>query len=364
MTSKQKYRILVVDDDVDICEMMEECLKEKYEVVTVDSGRQALEKLEEVEPDLIILDMMMPLMDGFETCQSIRKRHYFEHTPILFLSAHNTRGNIGKVYESGGSLFLAKPIDPIRLLKNVEICFSQNPPPPRAKRFSMQQLKLVNAEHAASEKGAGRFAAFRASLQGVSHPAIAGQEPQQEALLHPVLPRVLVVEDDPELLSVIEYHLKEKFEVVTALDGLTGADKANRYLPDLIVMDIMMPKLNGFQLCQALRGASAFAHTPIIIITGRRGGREQELFAPLGVNTFLLKPFEMEHLIGLCLGFTHSPGFHIRPKTLSILSEDEPGKTAPETASPPAPDGRFNHEDRFQRALNKSEQFFKPGGGQ
>lgn len=126
-------KILLVDDEQDIVEFLKYNLeKENFEVVVGLNGEEALNKLSEI-PDLIILDIMMPKMDGFETCKCIRENKNFEHTPIIFLTAKAGEANEIKGLELGASDYIQKPISPKKLiarvksnLRNAEIISSGN----------------------------------------------------------------------------------------------------------------------------------------------------------------------------------------------------------------------------------------------
>ena len=110
-------RILVVDDDEMVLMALDELLKpEGYEVHTVSSGRAALEGLEKDVYDLLILDIIMPEMDGFELCKSIRKLEAYKETPIVFLTAKSREEDRLQGIEAGANLFLSKPISPDKLL--------------------------------------------------------------------------------------------------------------------------------------------------------------------------------------------------------------------------------------------------------
>ena len=84
-----KWRVMVVDDEEDVRRIISAALKPKYEVVEAHDGLDGLEKLERYEPDFIILDVMMPLVNGFEACEIIRKNPKFRQEPVLFLSARS-----------------------------------------------------------------------------------------------------------------------------------------------------------------------------------------------------------------------------------------------------------------------------------
>lgn len=113
-------KILLVDDERDIVEFLKYNLeKEDFEVVVSLNGEDALNKLSEY-PDLIILDIMMPIMDGFETCQRIRENKNFKHTPIIFLTAKAGEANEIKGLEIGASDYIQKPISPKKLIARVK----------------------------------------------------------------------------------------------------------------------------------------------------------------------------------------------------------------------------------------------------
>lgn len=113
-------RILVVDDDELVLMALDELLRpEGYEVHSVSSGTQALKRLDETTYDLLVLDIIMPEMDGFDLCKRIREREDYRETPVLFLTAKSREEDRMKGLEAGANLFLSKPISPDKLLKIV-----------------------------------------------------------------------------------------------------------------------------------------------------------------------------------------------------------------------------------------------------
>ena len=110
-------RILVVDDDEMVLMALEELLSpEGYEVHIVLSGAEALERLDQNGYDLLVLDIIMPEMDGFELCKRIREREGYKETPIVFLTAKSREEDRVIGLEAGANLFLSKPISPEKLL--------------------------------------------------------------------------------------------------------------------------------------------------------------------------------------------------------------------------------------------------------
>jgi DNA-binding response OmpR family regulator len=110
-------KILIVDDDELVLIALKELLKaENYEVQTSSRGAEALKKLDQEDFDLLILDIIMPEMDGFELCKKIREKASCKEKPIMFLTAKNQEEDKKRGLEVGGTLFLSKPISPQRLL--------------------------------------------------------------------------------------------------------------------------------------------------------------------------------------------------------------------------------------------------------
>ena len=111
-------RVLVVDDDRVIQQLLEVNLElEGYEVVaTAADGKEALEKIAELKPDLVILDIMMPKMDGLEVCRRLRADPDLAGIPVILLSARAQDMDIREGLEIGASAYLTKPFDPVELL--------------------------------------------------------------------------------------------------------------------------------------------------------------------------------------------------------------------------------------------------------
>ncbi len=120
-TTEKQDRILIVDDNQANCELLEaylaglDCITE----VAVD-GRQALEKAVSFQPDLILLDVMMPKLSGFEVCAKIKRDPQLRRIMILMVTALNELGDIERAVNAGTNDFLSKPVNRVELLKRVE----------------------------------------------------------------------------------------------------------------------------------------------------------------------------------------------------------------------------------------------------
>ena len=110
--------------------------------------------------------------------------------------------------------------------------------------------------------------------------------------------KVLVVEDDPDQLDVIRSTLKAAcFAVGTAANGIDALLKTRSVAPDLIVLDLMLPGLNGFDICESLRQDPATASVPIIMLTGMHGQFGRFAGMEAGASEFLFKPFDPQELV-------------------------------------------------------------------
>jgi DNA-binding response OmpR family regulator len=110
-------------------------------------------------------------------------------------------------------------------------------------------------------------------------------------------PVVLIVDDDPLLVSLVQHKLKSRgYTVVTATDGASGLERARTLKPDIIVLDIMMPVLDGRSTLLRLREDPQFSKTPVVMLTAR--GREDDIVDLLqhGASDYLVKPFSPEEL--------------------------------------------------------------------
>ncbi|MGB0367821.1 MAG: response regulator transcription factor, partial [Flavobacteriales bacterium] len=126
---KDKSTILIVDDEEDILEFLKYNLKkENFEVHTASSGRKAIDIAQEVHPDLIILDVMMPELDGIETCKELRELPGMENTLIAFLTARNEDYSQIAGFDAGADDYINKPIKPRVLVSRINALLRRNNP--------------------------------------------------------------------------------------------------------------------------------------------------------------------------------------------------------------------------------------------
>ena len=111
-------------------------------------------------------------------------------------------------------------------------------------------------------------------------------------------PRVLIVDDEPDLLSVLRFGLEvEGFDVLEASDGEQGLNMAREHTPDLIVLDLMLPRMDGYKVCRALKFDERYRRIPIFILSARSGETDRRLALDLGADAFITKPYDMKDLV-------------------------------------------------------------------
>jgi DNA-binding response OmpR family regulator len=111
-------------------------------------------------------------------------------------------------------------------------------------------------------------------------------------------PRVLVVDDEPDLVRILEFGLKAAgYAVETASDGQEGLKKARESKPDVILLDLMLPKLDGYKVCRLLKFDERYKHIPIVILSARTQEGDQTLAHEMGANRFLTKPYEFSEIL-------------------------------------------------------------------
>jgi DNA-binding response OmpR family regulator len=122
-----KHKVLVVDDDAFIRRPLEFILREEgFQPITAADGNECLEKIADVRPDLIILDVMMPGRDGFELCKALKRDASYAHIPIILLSARGQEHDRERGLCLGAADFLTKPYSPSELVRRVREILSSN----------------------------------------------------------------------------------------------------------------------------------------------------------------------------------------------------------------------------------------------
>ena len=112
------------------------------------------------------------------------------------------------------------------------------------------------------------------------------------------MPRILIVDDEPNLVLALEHLMKkEGYEIRAAADGEEAVEAAAEFRPDLILLDIMMPKMDGYEVCQRIRANAALQDVAIVMLTAKGREVEREKGLALGADHYITKPFSTREVV-------------------------------------------------------------------
>ena len=174
---EQRYRVLAIDDDEPTLNIINEVLKANFDILTVKKSSLARTAFDYYQPDLVIVDIMMPEVGGFEVIKYIKDEKHASHVFVMILSCKNDPEDMKLGFAKGADFYITKPFQPERLFKNVDIAFRNKPPLRKSKKHSLAESRtyLVSIEKRQQE--------FLAEQEKKKHEEqIAEQEAQQEKL--------------------------------------------------------------------------------------------------------------------------------------------------------------------------------------
>jgi two-component system, cell cycle response regulator len=261
-------RVLVVDDILSNVKLLEAKLTSEYfEVVTAYSGAEALAKMDESEPDIVLLDVMMPGMDGFEVCRRIKANPKTAHVPVVMVTALDQPTDRVAGLEAGADDFLTKPVDDAALFARVR---------------SLVRLKMMTDELRMRET-TGQSMGLLDPASTLIEAGIAG--------------RILIIEDRPESVAWFGAALQPANEVSAvdtfeeALVRVRGGDY------DLIVVSLGMRGFDGLRLCSQLRSLPEGRNVPILVVVSDGDRRKLTQALEMGVNDYLTRPVDKNELV-------------------------------------------------------------------
>lgn len=206
-----KKRILVIDDDPDAAYLLQENLhQQEFEIIGTRNGAEGLKLAVEQQPDAILLDILMPQTSGWQVLHELKENKQTAHIPVILLTVVDKKA-LG--FRLGAADYLLKPLDPVAVREALNRVI--DPHPPRQKK-------------------------------------------------------VLVVDDDPTIADMIRQFLPEsEYHLTSALDGLAGVEAIHAHCPDILLLDLIMPRMDGFDVIEHLRGDPKTRALPIIVISGK-----------------------------------------------------------------------------------------------
>jgi two-component system alkaline phosphatase synthesis response regulator PhoP len=110
--------------------------------------------------------------------------------------------------------------------------------------------------------------------------------------------KIMVVDDEPYIARVIKFKLEQEgYIVISANDGITGLNKIREEKPDLVLLDVMMPGMTGYEVCQKIKGDAELAGIPVVILTAKGQERDREQGFSMGASDYITKPFSPNRLL-------------------------------------------------------------------
>ncbi len=250
MTASGTKSILVIDDDLTIRKVIGHHLKKnQYHPIEVENASQAFDVLRNETVDLVLCDVTMDEMDGFEFCKKVRENENHRFLPFVFVTAKSSLEDKSKAMEVGGDDIITKPFDVDELLIKVKALLR------RSEIYKVYGVKK-QLETAFSDRPA----------------------------------KILFVDDDPSISKLFKYNLeKAGFECTIASNVDEAMISIKNVLPDIIVSDIMMPKTDGFQFRKMLLNDKDLKDIPFIFLTAK--GEENDILDgyDLGITDYVLK---------------------------------------------------------------------------
>ena len=262
-------RVLVVDDIPANVKLLEARLSAEYfEVVTANNGQGALDICARERVDVVLLDVMMPGMDGFEACRRIKSNPATAHVPVVMVTALDQPSDKVQGLESGADDFLTKPVDDIALITRVK---------------NLARLKMLNDEmlmraSTGRQMGITDSAALEKALSGR-----AG--------------RILVVDDHPRSAARLLEALAKTHDAFAERECGSALAKVSEHNFDLMIVSLSLTGADGLRLCSQVRSLDRTRHLPIIMLV--EPGDEARLLRGLdmGVNDYVMRPVDRHEML-------------------------------------------------------------------
>ena len=262
-------RILVVDDIPANVKLLEVKLSAEYfDVITAPDGPTALELARSEAPDLILSDVMMPGMDGFELCERLKADPVTSHIPLVMVTALSDVADRVRGLEAGADDFLTKPVNDIALFARVR---------------SLARLKLMMDELRVRQAASG-------SGEVLSEGGLETEENVVDA-------RILVADASRTLAGNVASFLSEdghQTDHVTTVDEAMEAAQKDSY--DLLIVSLHLGQEDGLRLCSQVRSHDSTRHMPILLLLDEEDLPRLPKGLEIGVTDYLIKPIDRNEL--------------------------------------------------------------------
>ena len=274
-SSNKGKRIMIVEDDPINLEVMETHLTHAgFETIRAINGKEAIDMINGDTVDLILCDVMMPLVDGFTFAMRMQEKDQLRRTPLVFVSAKGEKTDIMRGLRAGAVEYITKPVESDELLLKINAL-----------------LELTHTHSVENALG-------MVMTQDREYPTGTEHDPQFLTIQRGKGEKILVVDDEEVNVEVFQSQLKHyNYEVIVAENGYEALRKLEAEQPDLVLLDLMMPGLPGHKVCQEMRRTKNYYELPIIILTAKHETQEKIYGLNIGANDYMLKPFHKEELL-------------------------------------------------------------------
>ena len=260
-------RVLVVDDIVANVKLLEARLKAEYfEVLTATSGFEALDVAGKSDCDIIILDVMMPGLDGFETCRRLKADPKTAHIPVVMVTALDQPSDRVAGLEAGADDFLTKPIRDVALLTRVKNLV-------RVKRLIDELRGRATTRNALAQP-----ATYKANEESVTG-------------------RLLLVDDRPSSYERLKSSLDKRFDVHVHTDAESALFHISDHAYDVIIVSLGLRDYDGLRLCSQLQNLEKTRALPIIIISEPENDAKVLRGLDMGVSDYIVRPIDSNELM-------------------------------------------------------------------
>ncbi len=262
-------RVLVVDDIMSNVKLLEARLTAEYfEILTASSGREALDILERERIDVVLLDVMMPGMDGFEACRHIKQDPRTAHIPVIMVTALDQPADKVHGLEAGADDFLTKPVDDIALVTRVK---------------NLARLKVLSDEML--------MRASTTQQMGMGEaPALDWQNADESG-------HVLIVEDQGRAAQRLVDTLRTVHTVSLESDPQAALLKLSEQPVDVLVVSLSLTNADGLRLCSQVRSLERTRHLPILIIVEPSDEARLLRGLDMGVNDYVVRPIDRHEMM-------------------------------------------------------------------
>jgi CheY-like chemotaxis protein len=258
-----KNRLLIVEDnDASVIQLKFVLESAGYIADIAKSGKNALLYLQKIIPDGIILDLMMPEMDGFQLLELINELREIQNIPVLILTAKNLTAEDLKLLSDRNiqQLIQKGDINRDELLFNIGIMLK-----------SAQKKELNNNQNY-----------YIDSIKVI----------ENNESINPQLKKILMIEDNPDNIATLLAILKNRYIVIYSTEGTDGYDLACTENPDLILLDVMLPGISGIEILKRIKQNDETSKIPVIAVTAQAMKGDKEKLLLSGFDDYLSKPID------------------------------------------------------------------------